>query len=256
MNRPLTLTALPLVLWLGAAATAAAQPAEAPKLDPTTISRTLDDLYRSASSRATVSMHVTTPHYDRTLTMTMWTRGRDDVLVRLLSPRKERGIATLKRGTEMWNYLPKIRKTIRVPAAMMSGSWMGSDFSNDDLVRESSWEDDYTASVVPAPAAGEVCVEYTRKPDAPVAWPRVVGCFSRDPLLPLRQEFYDDKGRKARVMSFSDVRALGGRTLPTRMVLQPLLEQGHRTELTYSEMEFDVALADDLFTLTSLRRGR
>jgi outer membrane lipoprotein-sorting protein len=227
-----------------------------PESEVDRISQTLDRLYRSESSHGTMRMHVKTPNYERELRMEVWTRGMDDTLVRILSPRKERGTATLKKGNEMWNYLPKIKKTIRVPPSMMMSSWMGSDFTNDDMVRESSWQDDYTATMQPKPPAGQKCLEYRAKPKAAVAWDRVAVCVHAEKLYPISQSFYDEKGRKARQMDFSDVRDMGGRVIPTKMTLTPLLEdkKGNQTVVVYEDIKFDVPVDDGLFSLSNLRR--
>jgi len=227
-------------------------------VDAKELSRILDQLYRSTSSHGRLAMTVTTPHYTRTLEMDEWSRGLDDTLVRILSPRKERGTATLKRGNEMWNYLPKIRRTIRIPPSMMMASWMGSDFTNDDLMKETSWEHDYDVRPIEDPPAGKIGVIYTPKPDAPVTWTRIEALLDEATRLPVSMSYFDDKGRKARVMTFEDVKTLGGRRLPTRLVLTPLLEdkQGHRTEIVYQEMRFDIKLPSGLFTLTNLRQER
>ena len=229
--------------------------ADRPSLDE--ISRRLDQLYRAGSSRGRMSMTVQTPHFKRTLTMSVVTRGQEDTLIRILEPRREEGIGTLKKGREMWNYLPKIRKTIRVPPSMMTSSWMGSDFTNDDLVRASSWEKDYTVAWAGAEAkAGELCLVYTPKPTAAVTWSRVVSCVDPKDLLPRTMDYYDEKGRKARTMTFDEVKDLGGRRIPARMVLVPHARPGNRTEIRYEEMTWDVSVPADTFTLSALRRSR
>jgi outer membrane lipoprotein-sorting protein len=224
--------------------------------DALEISRRLDELFRSGSSRAIVSMQVTTPHYSRSLKMEIYSRGMDDTLVRILQPAKERGVATLKRGSQMWNYLPKIKKTIRIPPSMMSASWMGSDFTNDDLVRESSWETDYDVSLLPGQPEGQAALVYVPKPEAPVPWKKVVGYFNAETLIPSSIEYYDEKGRKARTMSFGEVGELGGRTLPKHITLTPHLgdKAGNSTVMVYEEAEFDLPLREGLFSLTTLRQ--
>ncbi len=234
-----------------------ADPAPPPpaKLTPAQISQRLDDLYRAASSHGRMKMHIQTPDYERKLEMEVWSKGKDKTLVRIHSPRKERGVATLKKGKEMWNWLPKIKRTIRVPPSMMMSSWMGSDVTNDDIVRESSWEKDYHANISTSPD-DEVSLVYERRKDAPVAWDKVIATFDAVSYLPKRLEFHDDKGRKARTIEYSDVRDFGGHILPATMTIIPHTKQGHRTQITYGEMQFDVDVDDDLFTLARLRRGR
>lgn len=222
------------------------------------IADTMDRLYRADSSHGKVTMQIVTPNYERTLEMEVTTRGMDDTLVRILSPRKEKGTSTLKKGREMWNYLPKIKKTIRVPPSMMMSGWMGSDFTNDDMVRESSWREDYDGVVQPNSPKGQKCLKFTAKPDAAVAWDRVVTCVHETEYYPISQDFYDEKGRKARTIVFDDVGDLGGRKVPRRLVLRPLLDdkKGNETIVLYEKMEYDIEVSDSLFSLSRLRRGR
>ncbi|MBU0554087.1 outer membrane lipoprotein-sorting protein [Myxococcota bacterium] len=216
----------------------------------------MDRLYRSESSQGMMIMEIKTPDFERTLKIEVWSKGMDYTLARIHSPRKEKGVSTLKRKNEMWNYLPKIKKTIRIPASMMMGSWMGSDFTNDDLMRESSWEKDYTSSESKEPPQGQICVDFVPKPSAAVNWSKVVTCFDAKTDLPLSQDFYDEKQRKARQMIFEDVKTLDGREMPTKMILKPLLKEGNVTIVRYEEMKFDLDLDEGLFSLTRLQRGR
>jgi outer membrane lipoprotein-sorting protein len=225
------------------------------EVDLEQLTREFDQLYRSESSEGEISMSIVTPNYQRTLVMSVWSKGMDYTLVRIQSPRKEKGVATLKRETEMWNYLPKIRKTIRIPPSMMMGSWMGSDFTNDDLMRESTWSEDYAAELGPE-EAGKIVIVYNARPDAPVAWPKVVARFDEESHLPLELVFYDEKDRAVRKMTYSEVDDLGGRRMPTKMTLTPLLKENQRTEVHYREMAFDVSLPDQFFSLSNLKRDR
>ncbi len=246
-----------MIRWLAILAIAAmAASAAHAAPDPVALSHKMDTLWRAESSRATVTMRVVTPDYARSLSLDVWSEGREHTLIRITAPRKEAGISTLKRGTEMWNYLPKIRKTIRIPPSMMMGSWMGSDLTNDDLVRDSLWEEDYTVVLAPTSPPGQVCLDYSPKPDAPVTWSKVTTCFEANTELPLGQVFFDEKGRAARRIEFGAPREIGGRTVPTRLSVVPLLETGRRTEFTYESLEFGVKHPPDTFSIGRLERGR
>lgn len=253
-------TALALVVAMAAAAApvAAAEPAPTgdAKAEAKRLSQKLDELYRAKSSRSKMAMTVTTPHYERRLVMVSLSRGMDDTLVRILEPRKERGVATLKRGNEMWNFLPKVQKTIRVPPSMMMGSWMGSDLTNDDLVRASSWERDYDV-VWDAPRGDERCLRYVPRPQAAVTWQKVVACFRKADDMPTAVEYYDEKGRKARSILYRDFKAFGGRTLPATMEIVPHLDErkGNRTVMQVLEMAWDVPVTDADFSQAALRRA-
>jgi outer membrane lipoprotein-sorting protein len=216
----------------------------------------LDDLYRSKSSVSRIEIQVAGRRTTRTLRMKAWTRGEEEVLVVIEEPPREAGTATLRVGDNLWNYLPRIARTIRVPPAMMLGSWMGTDFTNDDLVKESSLRKDFVSRV-------------ERRSDVPQGWwltldvkPDVVGRWAKieilisDDWLPVEERHYDRKGRLARTMRFDEVRTLGGRRIPARLVLTPEDVEGQSTELRYLEIEFDVPIADDTFSLSRLEQTR
>ena len=136
-----------------------------------------DDATRGKSSDATVEMHVKTANYERTMKMRIWSSGTEKTLIRILEPAKDAGIATLKVDENIWNYLPKVDRTMKVPAGMMSSSWMGSHFSNDDLVKSSRLADDYTATLQAKPGqngSSNYVIALVPHPDAPVVWGKVV----------------------------------------------------------------------------------
>jgi hypothetical protein len=188
--------------------------------------------------------------------MRAWTRGTTDALIVIESPAREAGIATLRVGDNLWNYLPKVARTIRVPPSMMLGSWMGTDFTNDDLVKESSYRDDFVTTVAGRTSDGKRWLLVgTVKPGVVGRWQRLE-LEVDDELLPTVMRSFDRKGRLARTMTFDDVKTLGGRKLPARMVLVPADTEGQRTEMRYLEAEFDVPLPEDTFSLSRLERGR
>jgi hypothetical protein len=215
----------------------------------------VDDLLRGASSHGRIVMRVKTETWQRELELESWSEGTEKTLMRILAPPKERGTATLKVGPNIWNYLPKVDRTIKVPASMMSASWMGSHFTNDDLVRESRFEDDYACSATEKPAggAGHWAIECTPDPDAPVVWGRVVLRLGADEIV---QEvaYFDEHGAPARTMSYDDIADFGGRRLPRRVRMTPADKPGEYTEIVYQELAFDVAIPGDTFTLQGLRK--
>jgi outer membrane lipoprotein-sorting protein len=215
-----------------------------------------DTLYRSESSRASMEMEIETEHWSRTLSMDVWTLGMEKTLIRITAPARERGTATLRVGDDMWNYLPGTNSVMRIPPSMMMGSWMGSHFTNDDLVRETSYREDYDFSYTEwaEPQEGRLHVEMTPHEDAPVVWGRLVMAVRSDDLLPVWIRYYDEDGGLQRTMRFSDYRQMGGRLIPAEMSIEPADEEGS-TVVRYEEAEFGVDLDDDLFTLRSLRSG-
>jgi hypothetical protein len=243
------------------AAASPAVPASAERAAPTppdvdALLAFLDDLYRSKSSIATIEIRAVSPRTARTLKVKAWTRGLDEALIVIQEPPREAGTATLRVDKNLWNYLPRIARTVRIPASMMLGSWMGTDFTNDDLVKESSLREDYTATVD------------RRSEDPPGFWltlrvkPDVVGRWSQieilvgDDRLPVEERYYDRKGSLARIMKFDEVKTMGGRRLPVHFLLTPTGESGKWTELRYLDIAFDVKLPDDIFSLSRLEQNR
>lgn len=217
----------------------------------------VDDLYRGDSARGRMTMTVVTKHWTRSLTVEFWAEGKDKSLYRILQPKKEQNTATLRVGNDIWNYLPKVNRVIKLPSSMMSASWMGSHFTNDDLVKESRFTDDYTfeKSFEGKRDGGDV-VEITCHPkeDAPVVWGKVVVEIGTEHYLPHWLKYYDEDGKLARTMSFSKTKQMGGRLIPTEVTLIPESDPGEKTVVTYEEVEFDVPLDKQIFSLRNLER--
>ncbi len=232
---------------------AGAPDADAPDVDR--LLRSYDDLYDSSGTIARVEISIITPKKTRTLRLRLWGKGEDKALIVIDAPPRDAGTATLKVDRNLWNYLPKISRTIRVPPSMMMGSWMGSDLTNDDLVRDSSYEDDYESEVVGRsedPPGWKV--RMNARPDAVGLWNSVEMVFAYDDWLPVMAQFFDRKDRLSRTMRFEDVKVLGGRRIPTLISIVPEREEGRRTEFRYLDVEFDVELSDDMFSLSRLER--
>lgn len=215
----------------------------------------LDDLYRSSAAVGRVELLSKTETQNRHLKMRIWSKGKDKALIIIDEPAREAGTATLKVGQNIWNYLPKISRTIRIPPSMMLSSWMGTDFTNDDLVKDTSLEDDFDVALTGRSADPEGwLVTLTVKPGIVGRWQKIEYVVSDSKLLPIQAKYYDRKGRLARTMLFSEVKSIGGREIPTRMVLDSVDQPGHQTELHYLEMKFDASVPDSLFSLSELER--
>ncbi len=214
-----------------------------------------DQLYRSSTSYTEIEMEIVTPHWQRTLAMYGWSEGMDRTFLRITAPRKEKGVATLRVDNEMWNYLPKTNKIMKIPPSMMMGSWMGSDFTNDDLVKESSLFEDYTFELIRPDSAIDslLYINCIPREDLAVVWGNIVIILRESDHLPVRQEYYDEKGRLMRVMSYSNIRELGGRMIPSVLEMVPQTKEGHRTVIRYLKAEFNAELSEDTFTLRNLR---
>jgi outer membrane lipoprotein-sorting protein len=215
----------------------------------------LDDLYRADASHATMTMVVDKPRSKRTLTMESWSKGDERMLVVIREPAREAGTATLRTPDGLWNYLPRADRMMRIPSGLLSDSWMGSHFSNDDLMRETRYDEDYEGRLEAATREDEPIyrLTLTPKPEAPVVYSKIVFEVTRDDWIPLEQIFYDD-GDVVRRMQFSKVETIGEREIPTRMTLRPSDADDAYTSLTYRELEFGVDIPESLFSRRGLRR--
>jgi len=217
-----------------------------------------DELYRSGNSYSKMEMHMVTPHWERTLELEVWSKGMDMTFILINSPKKEKGMATLRVENEMWNYLPKTDKIMKIPPSMMMSSWMGSDFTNDDLVKESSLKEDYRYKIIDPEEAREdlIYVELIPKEETASVWGRIVISVRESDYLPVDERFFDEKGELMRIIDFKEITMLGGREIPTVMELIPLNKEGNKTVMRYSEAKFDIVLDDEVFTLRNLRKKR
>jgi len=248
---PWVLAVLLVVAGLWTSPTLAADPTMEELLNAT------DDIARGASSHATLEMSVKTARYARTMKLEAWSKGEDKSLIRILEPAKDAGMSTLMVDDNIWNYLPKVDRTMKVPGAMMSGSWMGSHFSNDDLVKANRLADEFTGEITSKPDDNpekHYLVTLVPKPDAPVVWGKVLVRVSAD-LMPVDVRYFDEDGALKRTMKFEQYRDFDGRKMPAQMTLLPADKPEEFTRITYVEMKFDIELDDKkFFSLQQLKR--
>lgn len=225
--------------------------------DAKEIVKKMDELYRSSSSEVTMEMEIITPHWQRTLKMNAWSVGMDKTFIRILAPKKEMGIATLRIDNEMWNFLPKTNKVMKIPPSMMMGSWMGSDFTNDDLVKEYTFLDDYTFELteIENSEPGAVYVKCIPHEGLPIVWGHIIIAVNEKDFMPLWQKYYDEKGKLMREMVFKDFKTFGKRNIPAVMELIPVNKEGNKTIVRYIEAKFDIPIDKEIFSLRNLRTG-
>ena len=217
-----------------------------------------DDLMRGKNSYTEMTMKITTPRYTRTVEMKCWTEGRDKAFILVTAPARDAGVTFLKLGREMWNYLPSVERTIKIPPSMMLQSWMGSDFTNDDLARADSLVIDYEHKIVGEEQIdGADCwvIELLPKPNAPVVWGKVVVVVMKDGYVGRRVEYYDEDMKIAKVMTSDKLITASGRKVASHVVMVNKKKEGQRTEMTYHRIKFDVNIPADTFTNRNLTRG-
>lgn len=227
-------------------------PACADDLDLRRLIREVEDQYMGASSEAVMEMRVSTEHWRRTTVMRAWSLGRDHFLVRILEPAREKDVATLKIGREVWNYLPRVDRTIRVPPSLMGGSWMGSHITNNDLVKAAHIDEDYDFTLL-AEDDTTWTIEGLPRPDAVVIWGRIVYRVDREHRVPVTIDYFDEDGIKVRRIAFDRVERIQGRDIPMSMRVTPLDKPGEETVLDYHELTFDIDIDAGFFSLRRLK---
>lgn len=251
LNRIISIACLLLCFFLLKAPIAVA-------LDAQSLVENSFNYMRGKSSVATVIMTIHRPAWERKMTIAAWTRGQKDSLFYIESPPKDRGNGTLKRGREMWMYNPKVNRVIKVPPSMMSQSWMGSDFSNNDLAKSDSLLTDYTHSIFGTEThegKNVYLIQCMPKPNAPVVW-GMQKLKIREDLIWLQEVFYDEDLKPVKAMTTLEIQILGGKLYPKVWRMHKVDEPESFTELTYTSLEFKSTLPDSMFTQTNLRKAR
>ncbi|MEM1250127.1 MAG: outer membrane lipoprotein-sorting protein [Acidobacteriota bacterium] len=216
------------------------------------------DQQRGQTSVAEITMTIHRTDWERSMSMRAWTAGLDDALVRVTAPRKDAGNGTLTKDDAMWSFAPKINRVIKIPSSMMNQSWMGSDFSNKDVSRSTDIIDQYDHVLLETSeheGKKVYVIESTPHEDSAVVWGKEVLTIREDFVL-LSQEFFDQDGVSVKRMEAQEVGLLGGRPMATRLRMAETDQTEEWTEILYESLDFDVDLADSIFTLSNLRNPR
>ncbi|MDN3679089.1 outer membrane lipoprotein-sorting protein [Vibrio tapetis subsp. quintayensis] len=218
-----------------------------------------DQQMRGSSSYTVSTMNIIRPDWTRSMSMKSWTKGQDLSLVLVTAPAKDKGASSLKRQKEMWNWIPGIERVIKIAPSMLGQSWMGSDFTNDDLINQSSIVVDYDHKM-----AGEEkfdsentwVINAYAKPDAPVVWNKVKLWVSTDTYLQRKVEFYDEFDELVNTMSTFEIKEMGGRMLATRMEMIPADKPDQKTEMITHEAQFEFEIGDEFFSQSQMKALR
>lgn len=227
----------------------------APGQDVTEIVRNAEKHMKGNTSASQVDVAIVRPNWSREMSLKTWSKGNDYAMILVTAPAREKGIVYLKRRKEVWNWIPSIERNIKLPPSMMSQSWMGTDFTNDDLVREASIAEDYFHRLVGSEAVGgRECylIEMIPAPESAVVWGKVLLWIDKKDNLMMRAEYYDEDGELVNSMICSEVRLMGGRLLPARMEMFPSDKKGNKTVLVYRDIVFDIPIDDAFFSVSKL----
>ena len=216
-----------------------------------------DQLVRGDYSYSEMKIEIVRPRYSRELSMKSWSLGTEYAMILMLSPAKDRGSAFLKRDKEIWNWLPSIDRQIKLPPSMMMQNWMGTDLTNDDLVRQSSMVTDYTHEFDgEEKIEGYACykVILTPKPDAAVVWGKIIIWIDKEKYMQLKTEFYDEDGELVNIMEGKNVGKIGGKTLPKTMEFIPVDKPGNKTIITYEVLDFNYKTEESFYSTQNMKR--
>jgi outer membrane lipoprotein-sorting protein len=227
--------------------------------DARQILKQMEDNMRGNSAYAEMDIQTVRPRFTREMSVKSWSKGEAYSMILITAPARDRGTVFLKRQKEIWNYVPSVDRMIKMPPSMMAQSWMGTDFSNDDLVRESSTLDDYTHKILRTETyEGHECyvIEMIPKPQSAVVWGKVLLWVSKNDFINLRTENFDEKNRLMNVVQMSDIKTINNRKIPMRIELIPQDKQGHKTVMVYRDLKIDIPIEDSFFSIQNIKRVR
>ena len=229
-------------------------------LSPKEIIRKADEKFNGEqTSTRIMAMTIVRPTWERTIEFKNWTSGREYALTLITAPARDKGQSFLKRQNEMWNWNPTISRLIKLPPSMMSQGWMGSDYTNDDILRESSVVNDYDHQIVAEEEyEGRLCykIKMVAKEDAAVIWGHQVRWIDKKDFLFMKSELYDEDGYLVRTELGSEIKTMDGRLIPTRIELIPAEEDGQKTIIEMKEVKFNEPIKDSFFSQQNMKRVR
>ena len=208
------------------------------------------------SSYSEIAMTIVRPKWERTLKLRMWTKERDKALALIIYPAKEKGQSFLKVGNNMWNWVPSINRMIKIPASMMAQGWMGSDYTNDDVLQESSLTNDYFHKLlVVEDFGGYSCYKIEMKPreEAAVVWGKLITWISKEDYLMLKTEYYDEDGFLVRTEVASDIKVMDGRQVPSRIEIIPADKPNQKTVVVIEVIKFNISITDATFSQQNMK---
>lgn len=211
------------------------------------------------TSQSSLSLTVIRPSWKREMGLDVWTKGDDFLLILINSPTRDKGTTFLKRGKEFWNWIPRIERNIKLPPSAMAQAWMGSDFSNDDLVKMSSMVDDYTHQLLGEEIVGgrdAYKIQLIPEEEAAVVWGKIITWVDKAEYLFLKTEYYDEDNELINTVFGKEIKTMGGRTVTSRLEIQPADKVDTKTVLVYHSLTFDEPLSDGFFSLQNMKRIR
>ncbi|MGB0849654.1 MAG: outer membrane lipoprotein-sorting protein [Bacteroidia bacterium] len=210
-----------------------------------------EDKLTSSTIVSEMDITITRPKWSKTMSLKTWGKGSDYAMAYVMAPDKDKGVVYLKSKSEVYNYLPKINKTVKLPAALLSQNWMGTDMSTDDLVKLTKLTSDYNASIDGSEmVSGRDCykINLLPKDEADVLWGKLVLCIDKKEFVQMKTVFFDEDLEVVNTMTSSNLKNMGGKIMPSKMVMKPEGKKGHSTQVTYKSMKFNSPIPTSFFT--------
>lgn len=217
------------------------------------IVKRLDENMRGQSIHLKMSMEIKSMGHMRTIKLENWAEGTKKSFVKITYPPKEKGITFLSLDNQMWQYVPKIERTIKIPPSMMLQNWMGSDITNDDMVKQNSIVEDYNARIVEK-KGNLVTLELTPKEDSAVVWGKIISHIDTDTYTSSKDIFYDEEGKEVRTFSYENIKQYGKYYIPNSWILQPSDKKENYTKIELEEVEYDIEISEQYFQKSALKR--
>jgi outer membrane lipoprotein-sorting protein len=243
-----------LIFVLGLASLSAQE-----NLDAKTIIQRSDEKLKGKTNTAELKMTIVRPTWEREMQLKSWGKGDDYSLILVTAPARDKGTAFLMRDKEIWNWQPSIDRVIKLPPSMMMQSWMGSDFTNDDLVKQSSMVEDYAHTLMGEEVIDDrncYKIEMIPKEEAAVVWGKLLIWIDVEEYMQMQIEFYDEDGYLVNTMYGKEVKEMDGKLLPSILEIIPADEEGHKTLIEYLSLDFDVPLKESFFSVQNMKRVR
>ena len=225
----------------------------------TEIVKKADELMRAKSSYTELTMKIVKPDWSREMSMKVWALEPDYSIIYITEPARDKGTVTLKRKSEVWNWLPSAQKVIKIPPSMMLQSWMGSDFTNDDLVRESSVIKDYTHKLINEEKLDGMDyykIQLTPKPEAGVVWGKIITWIAKESYLQPKAEYYDEDGFLMKKFIGSNLQKMDGRNIYTHWEMIPEDKPGNKTIMDYNKIQFNIKTEESFYSEQNMKRVR
>ena len=217
------------------------------------IMKKIDNNMRGQNVYMQMTMSITAMGHTRTMKMQTWAKGTKKSFVKTIYPPKDKGITFLSLDNQMWQYIPKIERTIKIPPSMMLQNWMGSDFTNDDMVKQSSIVDDYDPRILKKEGS-VVTIELIPKEDAAVVWGKIITYIDTTTYTSQKDVFYDEDGEEVRTFFYKDVKKYGKYYTPTHWRVQPADKPSNSTEILLEDVKYDSDISEQYFRKSALKR--